>query len=361
MTITMPPQTTASQATTHTTSGVSTTPLYKGHHSDHHHHHHHHHHPSQSQPMAGVGTLTPVTQPDPRLLTLLRSGVVVGVLLGWLWADSLQAGIDLTWRYLRSAWWFRSVYFETVWATVSYAYLIPLYPFALHYLPRMDRYKVDTATTYLHQSVLGIAWEAVIYMAPLALLDTVMVKRYYGVDPQEWSQRQQHWVQTTRALPLHPPTLLQLCYQVIGGVLIYDALFFVLHLALHKHRGLYAWFHARHHQHHIMHAHITNQLSVGERIMLILAANQALKFLYSHPLSRAVFVPVFILLLIDNHTGYDLPWGLQHLLPEGMWGGPRLHHAHHMLGTRHYQPFLTYLDHALTWWEGRTTPRPKMN
>lgn len=291
---------------------------------------------------------------------VLRSSCVLGLLLVYLNAEYLQRWVDLSWEYLRSAWWFQSVYFETVWATLSYAYLIPLYPFALNYLPFMDQYKVDGSMTYVHQTVLGIAMDAVVYIAPLATMDTLMVKRYCGVDPQEWSLQQQNWIQTTRALPLHPPTLFQLFYQVMGGVLIYDAMFFVIHLVLHRHRGLYALFHACHHEHGTLHAHITNQLSVGERIMLILAANQALKFLYSHPLSRAAFVPVFIFLLIDNHSGYDLPWGLQHLLPGGIWGGPRVHHAHHTLGTRHYQPFLTYLDWALQRWEGRaSSPRRK--
>lgn len=68
--------------------------------------------------------------------------------------------------------------------------------------------------------------------------------------------------------------------QVFGSVLIYDVLFFFIHLVLHKYRPLYSLFHKRHHDHDIMHAHVTNQLSVGERIMLILAANQALKILY---------------------------------------------------------------------------------
>ncbi|KAK7490379.1 hypothetical protein BaRGS_00018358, partial [Batillaria attramentaria] len=208
-------------------------------------------------------------------------------------------------------------------------------------------------------TILGIMRDAAVYMTPLALLDTFMVKRYCGVDPREWDIRRQDWIQTTRALPIPPPTVAQLAYEVIGSIILYDALFFLIHLTLHKSRFLYTLLHAYHHEHDVMHAHVTNQLTVGERIVLVLAANQALKILYSHPMSRAAFVPVFIFLLTDNHSGYDLPWGLQHIIPGHVMGGPRVHHAHHMLGTRHYQPFFTYFDSLLEWWEGRGRHRVK--
>lgn len=66
----------------------------------------------------------------------------------------------------------------------------------------------------MFQTVLGILVNAVVYIVPLALMDTFMVKKYCGVDPQEWIDRRQNWVQTTRPLPLEPPSLLQVFYQV---------------------------------------------------------------------------------------------------------------------------------------------------
>jgi hypothetical protein len=53
-----------------------------------------------------------------------------------------------------------------------------------------------------------------VYMAPLAFLDTVVVKKYCGVEPEEWEIRSQAWIQTTRALPVQPPTVFQLVFQV---------------------------------------------------------------------------------------------------------------------------------------------------
>nr|KAG5702057.1 hypothetical protein BaRGS_032306 [Batillaria attramentaria] len=234
--------------------------------------------------------------PDQRLVVAMRSMIVMTVLACYVMCDVIQGWVDVTWDYLRSCAFFTSVYFETWWATLCYAIVIP-YPFALHYMSFMDRYKVDPTVTYVHT--------------------------------------------------------------VIGSIILYDALFFLIHLTLHKSRFLYTLLHAYHHEHDVMHAHVTNQLTVGERIVLVLAANQALKILYSHPMSRAAFVPVFIFLLTDNHSGYDLPWGLQHIIPGHVMGGPRVHHAHHMLGTRHYQPFFTYFDSLLEWWEGRGRHRVK--
>lgn len=64
--------------------------------------------------------------------------------------------------------------------------------------------------------MLGILVNAVVYIVPLALMDTFMVKKYCGADPQEWIDRRQNWVQTTRPLPLEPPSVLQIFYQVTG-------------------------------------------------------------------------------------------------------------------------------------------------
>ncbi|XP_025111362.1 cholesterol 25-hydroxylase-like isoform X1 [Pomacea canaliculata] len=297
----------------------------------------------------------PLSRQGKTVVALVRVCVLLSILACVVWRDIIQSCINVTWSYLLTTWWFNTVYFETGWATLIYAIIISVYPFALHFIRWFDRFKVHPSVTYIHQPFLGILKDVVWYMAPLALLDTVIVKKYNGVDPTLWRTKELAWIQTTRALPAAPPSVGQLFFQVIGSVLIYDAMFFFIHLMLHKHRKLYLLLHERHHVQDVMHAHVTNQLSMGERVTLVLAANQALKILFSHPLSRAVFVPVFIWLLVDNHSGYDFPWGLQHVVPGGLMGGARAHYAHHMHGTRHYQPFFTYLDKALVWREGGTS------
>ena len=70
------------------------------------------------------------------------------------------------------------------------------------------------------QTMIGILINAVIYMTPLATLDTFMVKRYCGADPAEWEEHRQHWIQSTRALPYQPPTVFELFYQVYSCCLL---------------------------------------------------------------------------------------------------------------------------------------------
>ena len=100
--------------------------------------------------MKSIST-SPVTLPDQRLIITARSAIVLLAFVCYVHADIIQGWVDTTWQYLLTAWWFQSVYFETVWATLCYAYIIPLYPFTMHYIPLLDRYKVDKSTTYVHQ------------------------------------------------------------------------------------------------------------------------------------------------------------------------------------------------------------------
>lgn len=94
----------------------------------------------------------------------------------------------------------------------------------------------------------------------------------------------------------------------------------------------------------MLHSHITNQLTVAERLTLVLSANFALKVFNSHPLTRMIFVPIFVWILVDNHAAYDMPFGLHRIIPFGIVGGSVKHFEHHMCGKRHYQPIFTYLD-----------------
>ena len=51
-------------------------------------------------------------------------------------------------------------------------------------------------------------------------------------------------------------------------------------------------------------------------------------------MTRSIFIIIFILILIDNHSGYDLPWAYHRLAPSGLIAGPRVHHDHHVTSNR---------------------------
>ncbi|GFN94186.1 cholesterol 25-hydroxylase [Plakobranchus ocellatus] len=289
---------------------------------------------------------------------IARAFVLMCLCLSIHYRANVQVCIDVLWNYLRRQSFFYSAYFESVYVTVVYGLIIALYPYTMHYISYLSKFRVKDDVTYVHQTVAGIAKDAVVYLAPLFFADAVIQKKYSGVSEEEWAIRSKQWIQTTRALPSSPPAFLTLCVHVVGSVIVFDALFFVVHLTLHKNAFLYRHVHALHHRHGAMHAHVTNQLTVVERGSLIVAANYSLKLFSAHPLTRLVFVVVFLWLLVDNHTGYDLPWSPHRLAPCGLLGGPATHHAHHINGARHYQPFFTYLDILLDRWS-RKEPEVK--
>jgi len=152
---------------------------------------------------------------------------------------------------------------------------------------------------------------------------------------------------TQRALPALAPTSRQLVLQLASSILIYDALFFVSHLALHK-VPLLCKIHSTHHKHGEINPQITNQLYVLERLGLLLLANFSLKIIRSHVVTRTLFVRLFVWLLVDIHSGMDQPWGYDKLLPEGWAAGCRRHSAHHQYGQRYYEPFFNWWDDAWT-------------
>ena len=282
-----------------------------------------------------------------RVLIVVLASVCV------FYKEHIQDCINVLWDYLRLQPFFYSAYFESVYVTLVYAAIVIFYPYTMHFVSFLRKFKVKEDVTYVHITLNRILKESIMYLTPVFFADAIIQKRYSGVPVEEWARRSKQWIQTTRALPEEPPNFLTLCVHVAGSVVVFDALFFLLHFTLHKNAFLYRHVHALHHQHGAMHAHVTNQLTVFERGAIVVAANYSLKLFGAHPLTRLAFVIVFLWLLVDNHTGYDLPWSPHRLAPAGLMGGPAKHHAHHISGARHYQPFLNYLDVCLEKWSGQ--------
>ena len=234
--------------------------------------------------------------------------------------------------------------------------------------------------------------ELVTYVGPLLALDVVLIKKFRGVawtemvrsggyDPAQLTLRQygnttastmpaniaaQHFLlpsvhnftlasplQLTRALPPLPPSARTFALQLIGSLVLYDALFFALHLAFHKVPPLYRRVHATHHAHAEIHAQITNQLDMGERLALVLTANFALQIIGAHVLTRTAFVPLFVLFLVQNHSGLDV-LSYDKVLPKGWGAGPTTHAQHHRLETVGYAPYFCWCDRVYEWMSGGT-------
>ena len=81
-------------------------------------------------------------------------------------------------------------------------------------------------------------------------------------------------------------------------------------------------------------------------------ANFSLNIIHAHVLTRTLFVPVFVWLLVEIHSGMDLPWAYEKVLPEGWGGGSRKHMRHHVSkmgevegkGEKGFEPFFCWGD-----------------
>ncbi len=255
----------------------------------------------------------------------------------------VQTVVDNLYSWLLTTWLFQSVYFETIWVVLTYPVILSI-PKFMDAIPYWDQYKIHPKTHWPQRLWLDHLREAGIYAAPFLLLDTFIVKKYAGVDPIEWTSRRASLIQYTRALPDDAPLVGDIVKQLLGALIIYDILFFLVHLACHKNMFLYQQLHAVHHDHEILTSRVSNQLTIAERILLVLCANESLKIMGGHPLTRLIFVPIFLYWLMENHLGYDAPWGLHRIVPFGLVGGSVRHYHHHLNGCRYYQPFFTYID-----------------
>ncbi|EON62722.1 hypothetical protein W97_01946 [Coniosporium apollinis CBS 100218] len=213
--------------------------------------------------------------------------------------------------------------------------------------------------------------EIATYITPLLLMDLTMIKKFAGVplesmllsgnyDPAALTAMHRSTflvptlhnmtasspLQTQRALPIGAPSSRRLVLELLTSLVIYDALFFLFHLALHT-IPPFRRLHAPHHRHAEINPQITNQLHVVERLGLVLLANFSLNIIGSHVLTRTLFVPVFVWLLVEIHSGMDLPWGYEKILPQGWGAGARRHMMHHTRAEGGLAPYFTWCDRAL--------------
>ncbi|KMP02764.1 cholesterol 25-hydroxylase [Coccidioides immitis H538.4] len=273
------------------------------------------------------------------------------VCTGILWPSAWQPVVSALYRYLYTWPFFNRSFFETVETVLCYITIEPIYTarFARNPSRRIDVRDGANSGNKARPKLPKMKRpsrrlrELLIYVSPLLLLDLTLIKKYAGVDINA--------IRLVRALPHEPPTSRRVLLELAVSLFIYDALFFVIHIAFHRIRALHR-IHGPHHGHLEIHPQVTNRLSVAERVSLILLANFSLNIIGSHVLTRTLFVPVFVYLLIEVHSGVDLDWQYDKILPQGWGAGPRKHALHHREGKRFYQPFFCWWDNWLESLEG---------
>ncbi|KAL8683895.1 MAG: hypothetical protein Q9186_000106 [Xanthomendoza sp. 1 TL-2023] len=308
----------------------------------------------------------------PRSLLLLLVGTSIIV------PDIYQPLLDYIYDYLRHTSLFTASTFETWWTVIVYAIIEVSYT---HRFGRNPQLRLANRITKRNASSKPIpkmqrpkhrVKEGLTYISPLLLLDLTLIKKYSGVPVQDMASSGNYDLssvaktihgtflaptlhnftlasplQTHRALPAAPPTSRELALQLITSLFIYDTLFFVFHLALHHPK--FASIHSHHHNHREINPQITNQLDIFERLGLVLLANFSLNIIGSHVLTRTIFVLIFVWLLVDIHSGMDLEWSYDKILPKGWASGSKRHSIHHRSGNRYYAPFFNWCDDLLDW------------
>lgn len=288
-----------------------------------------------------------------------------------------QQSLNHIYAFLSASSIYKSSTFETFWTVIVYAIIEASYTYRYAHNPhlRLANRKKDGRHTVkpvpkLQRPSKRIR-EGLTYVAPLLIMDLTMIKKFGNVsvdamatsgnyDPSTMTMRKNFLaptlhnftaaspLQTQRALPTLAPTSQQLVLQLAASIFIYDTVFFLFHLALHK-LPVLGKVHSIHHRHGEINPQITNQLDILERLGLVLLANFSLNIIGSHVLTRTLFVPMFVWLLVDIHSGMDQPWGYDKLLPRGWASGSKRHSVHHQFGQKYYEPFFNWWDDAYEW------------
>jgi cholesterol 25-hydroxylase len=341
-----------------------------------------------------------------------RSILAAVVLTAVCMPSMYQAFLDRIYASMYESSFYRFSGFETVLTIVSYSIIEPLYTYKFGHSPKLrldvrgstqDTKKPRPRLPKMRRPMERLG-EMLVYVGPLLLLDAIMIKKFAGVpindirrtgnyEPVATSLEGHYDVhanisnqqdatghvispsfllptihnfsfsspmQLERALPPFPPTSRRLVLELITAFFIYDTVFFATHLAFHK-IGPLVRLHNPHHTHAEIHPQVTNRLSIAERLSLVMLANFSLNIIGSHVVTRTLFVPLFVYLLIEIHSGMDLEWGYDKIIPSGWGAGARSHAQHHKTGTGAYAPFFAWWDAAFSWWQCRgQNPEPAM-
>jgi cholesterol 25-hydroxylase len=131
-------------------------------------------------------------------------------------------------------------------------------------------------------------------------------------------------LQISRALPLEAPSSQRLMLELLGALLVYDMLYFFCHLAVHD-SNILGSIHSWCHNYSTKLCFTKSLCLLIERLFVMLLASFSLNIIGSHVLTRSVFIPIFMALLIETNARHDLAWGYDKILPKGFASKAREH------------------------------------
>ncbi|XP_077451674.1 cholesterol 25-hydroxylase-like protein 1, member 1 [Stigmatopora argus] len=145
-------------------------------------------------------------------------------------------------------------------------------------------------------------------------------------------------------MPQEAPSLCEIFVDGLALLLVFDTQYYIWHVIHHKHVQLYRCIHAIHHEYVAPFSWSTEQLSIPELMTVGFWSNQDPILLKCHPLTTWCVTVLSIWMSVEDHIGYDLPWGLNRLVPFGILGGAPAHDVHHQKPNSNYAPFFSHWD-----------------
>lgn len=168
----------------------------------------------------------------------------------------------------------------------------------------------------------------VLYIMPIGILQWIFDKPMY--------------------LPPLAPTLWEFCWHNVAALAIFDTEYFIWHSTHHKIRFLYKHVHSVHHQYHAPNAWVTQYLHPWELVSVGIFTATSPRIFGAHPLTYVMFQQWSIIVSVEAHIGYDLPFSANHWL--SFWGGTAKHDMHHQKPLTNFAPFYNWWDKLFGWY-----------
>jgi len=151
------------------------------------------------------------------------------------------------------------------------------------------------------------------------------------------------------------PSLPRFCVELATGIVLYDFIFWWIHVAMHRIPFLYEHVHKTHHTHARMTSSNTvihSMVDAGLQVCVNILVQNVSMFGHKHILSRLCHNVLITYMLMEIHADYNLPWALHNLFPS-IFGGSLRHRYHHAYTQPNFQgkkgvfyhEFFKYMDY----------------
>jgi sterol desaturase/sphingolipid hydroxylase (fatty acid hydroxylase superfamily) len=258
-----------------------------------------------------------------RMVTLAVVGLFVR---NFQTADVLVQGAYASLKTVR---FFRHFAFEPLLASFCFLFYISYYAIIDFFVPPLWKYRIQPAGPVGDTM---LAWkdrlrDALSFEVPL----------YLGVWIPFGGIVKARKIQETTSLAL-------VSREVVLALIIYDTLFYFGHWILHRNSFLFQNVHGKHHRMDVVRAGDSIRHSFLDGFWDVVCAVIALNVLKANALSRAVFNIVAIGLIVEAHSGMNLPWAAANVVPFPIMAGPVAHDDHHRKGYGNYSKFFSWWD-----------------